>query len=81
LAEQLAQQALPPSPTDSDERRQLKVAFHRAAYAAGLLHDLGKYHEGFQQMIREVPTPREKTYHKVPGVSAFSAHPGGRKKH
>jgi hypothetical protein len=42
LAEQLAQQTLPPSATDSDERRQLKLAFYRSAFAAGLLHDLRK---------------------------------------
>src|SRR5947209_7988927 len=40
-----------------------------AAYAAGLLHDLGKYRQGFQRMIRGQPVPKESTYHKQAGAA------------
>lgn len=54
----------------------LKVAgrtLDLAAYAAGLLHDLGKYRPGFQRMIRDQAVPKESTYHKQAGAAyAFS---------
>ena len=40
-----------------------------AAFAAGLLHDLGKYRPGFQQKIRDLPVPKLKTYHKQAGAA------------
>src|SRR5262245_24087331 len=44
------------------------------AYAAGLLHDLGKYRPQFQLMIRGVPVQKETTYHKQAGAAkAFDA--------
>jgi CRISPR-associated endonuclease/helicase Cas3 len=39
------------------------------ARAAGLLHDLGKYRLGYQQMIRGVPVQKELTYHKQAGAA------------
>ena len=53
-----------------------------AAYAAGLLHDLGKYREGFQTKLdfesrKQVPpVPREQTFHKQAGAAkaAFAGH-------
>jgi len=40
-----------------------------AAFAAGLLHDLGKYRPEFQQKIRDLPVPKFKTYHKQAGAA------------
>ena len=40
-----------------------------AAYAAGLLHDLGKYRPGFQGMIQGQPVVKESTYHKQAGAA------------
>jgi CRISPR-associated endonuclease/helicase Cas3 len=53
-----------------------------AAYAAGLLHDLGKYRDGFQKKLifesrKQVPpVPREQTFHKQAGAAkaAFAGH-------
>ena len=53
-----------------------------AARAAGLLHDLGKYREGFQRKLdfesrKQVPAvPREQTFHKQAGAAkaAFARH-------
>ena len=53
-----------------------------AAYAAALLHDLGKYREGFQTKLefesRKLPSPvpRELTFHKQAGAAkaAFAGH-------
>lgn len=39
------------------------------AFAAGFLHDLGKYRAGFQHKIRGQPAPRESTYHKQAGAA------------
>lgn len=39
------------------------------ASAAGWLHDLGKYRPEFQQMIRDIPVQKEKTWHKQAGAA------------
>jgi len=45
-----------------------------AAYAAGLLHDLGKYRHEFQQMLKKIQVQKEQTYHKQAGAAkAFVA--------
>jgi CRISPR-associated endonuclease/helicase Cas3 len=44
-------------------------ALATAAYAAGLLHDLGKYRDGFQRHIRDEPVARIDTYHKQCGAA------------
>jgi CRISPR-associated endonuclease/helicase Cas3 len=47
------------------------------AYAAGLLHDLGKYRAEFQAYLRSESVPREQTYHKQAGAAkAFGARNG-----
>ena len=43
--------------------------FARAAYAAGLLHDLGKYRPEFQRMIRGLQPKGESTRHKQAGAA------------
>ncbi|MGA2257519.1 MAG: CRISPR-associated helicase Cas3', partial [Thermoguttaceae bacterium] len=53
-----------------------------AAYVAGLVHDLGKYRDGFQKKLdfesrKQVPpVPREQTFHKQAGAAkaAFAGH-------
>jgi CRISPR-associated endonuclease/helicase Cas3 len=52
------------------------TALEEAARAAGLLHDLGKYRDGFQRMIRGFSVPKEATYHKQAGAvkAALSGH-------
>jgi CRISPR-associated endonuclease/helicase Cas3 len=45
------------------------AALADATYAAGLLHDLGKYRPEFQLHIRGLSPPREKTYHKQAGAA------------
>ena len=45
-----------------------------AAFAAGLLHDLGKYREGFQSYLKGVPVADEARWHKEAGTArAFEA--------
>ncbi len=44
-----------------------------AAYAAGLLHDLGKYRPEFQSYLHSLPVPRELTYHKQAGAAKASS--------
>src|SRR5579885_1078949 len=44
-------------------------ALAAAAYAAGLLHDLGKYRAEFQQMIRGLHPRNDKTHHKQAGAA------------
>jgi CRISPR-associated endonuclease/helicase Cas3 len=43
--------------------------FAQAAYAAGLLHDLGKYRPEFQRMIRGLQPKGESTRHKQAGAA------------
>lgn len=64
-------------------------ALAETAYAAGLLHDLGKYRLEFQQMIRGLSPQKERTYHKqagaakaadgnnIPAAFAVAGHHGG----
>ena len=58
LARHFAEAACPNDPVLAD-----------AAFAAGLLHDLGKYRVEFQQMIRKIPVQKEKTWHKQAGAA------------
>ena len=58
LARHFAEAACPNDPALAD-----------AAFAAGLLHDLGKYRVEFQQMIRKIPVQQEKTWHKQAGAA------------
>lgn len=41
----------------------------RIGVIAGLQHDLGKYRHEFQQMLRGLKPPREKTFHKQAGAA------------
>jgi CRISPR-associated endonuclease/helicase Cas3 len=52
-----------------DEARPGDAALVAAAYAAGLLHDLGKYRPEFQQMIRGLHPRNETTHHKQAGAA------------
>ena len=58
LAKGFAEVARPGDPTLSG-----------AAFAAGLLHDLGKYRPQFQQMISGLHPRNEKTHHKQAGAA------------
>lgn len=51
------------------EARPGDKEFAQAAYAAGLLHDLGKYREEFQRMIRGFQPKGESTRHKQAGAA------------
>jgi CRISPR-associated endonuclease/helicase Cas3 len=53
----------------AEELRLETSGFVESSYAAGLLHDLGKYRAEFQQMIRGLPVQKEKTYHKQAGAA------------
>lgn len=53
----------------AQEARRGEAAFADAAWAAGLLHDLGKYREEFQQMLKGLHPPRERTFHKQAGAA------------
>jgi CRISPR-associated endonuclease/helicase Cas3 len=74
LARERAADALPIRATDTEDRRQFKEAIHRMAYAAGLLHDLGKYRPEFQSMLlfenglSSLRIPKHRTYHKQAGA-------------
>lgn len=58
------------------------TALAEAAYAAGMLHDLGKFRPGFMLKLEfefrneQVPVPRDKTFHKQAGAAkaAFAGH-------
>src|SRR5215813_12840423 len=66
LARCLAHRACPHDPDLAD-----------AAFASGLLHDLGKYRPEFQLMLRGTRVQRERTYHKQAGAAkAFQARNG-----
>jgi CRISPR-associated endonuclease/helicase Cas3 len=69
LAEDFARIARPILPSDDDERRREKDSFHRGAFWAGLLHDLGKYRPEFQEMIRGKHPRNEQTRHKQAGAA------------
>ena len=62
LARRFAVEACPDDP-----------ALAEAAFAAGLLHDLGKYRPEFQQMIRGIDVQKERTYHKQAGAAKAHA--------
>ncbi len=51
------------------EARPGDKEFARAAHAAGLLHDLGKYRPEFQRMIRGLQPKGESTRHKQAGAA------------
>ncbi len=51
------------------EARPGDKEFVQAAYAAGLLHDLGKYRQEFQRMIRGQQPKGESTRHKQAGAA------------
>jgi CRISPR-associated endonuclease/helicase Cas3 len=56
------------------ETRPADSALAEWAFAAGLLHDLGKYRREFQRMIRGEPVQKENTYHKQAGsAKAYEA--------
>jgi CRISPR-associated endonuclease/helicase Cas3 len=63
LGRQFAQEALP-----DDE------SFGNAAYAAGLLHDLGKYRPEFQLYLQGRHPKNERTYHKQAGAAVAAQH-------
>jgi len=52
LAQRLARESQPVQPTDVEPLRAERNRFHSAALWAGLLHDLGKYSEDFQRLLR-----------------------------
>ncbi len=53
----------------ADEARPGDKDFAKAAYCAGLLHDLGKYRVEFQRMIRGRQPKGESTRHKQAGAA------------
>ncbi len=55
--------------TFATDARPGDSAFADAAYAAGLLHDLGKYRPEFQSMIRGTRAKGESTRHKQAGAA------------
>lgn len=61
MAKQAARFACEARPGDKE--------FAQAAYAAGLLHDLGKYRPEFQRMIRGIQPKGESTRHKQAGAA------------
>jgi CRISPR-associated endonuclease/helicase Cas3 len=75
LARTRAQIGLPSHAGDCSERRRFKELIHNLAYAAGMLHDLGKYRPGFQAKllfetgISKTPVPRQSTFHKEAGAA------------
>lgn len=52
LARQFAERARPMHAQDDVANRIEKLAFHDAAFSAGLLHDFGKYQAGFQKYLK-----------------------------
>lgn len=73
LARRFAEEARPLRTGDDEEARKENDeirSFHEAAYWAGLLHDLGKYREEFQQLIRGLRNKGEQTRHKQAGAAA-----------
>ena len=79
LAKARAQIALPFDAADTVVRREFKELIHNLTYAAGFLHDLGKYRPGFQAKLlyetglSTVPVPRQSTFHKEAGAAKASA--------
>ncbi len=53
----------------AQEARPGDKEFAQAAYAAGLLHDLGKYRVEFQKMLRNPQLKGESTWHKQAGAA------------
>ncbi len=51
------------------EARPGDTSLAEAAYAAGLLHDLGKYRAEFQRMLRKLTVKGESTRHKQAGAA------------
>lgn len=74
LALAFAEDAQPLNATDRGAIRQWKEHFHKAAYYAGLLHDLGKYRDTFQQYLRRERGRSTETDHAVYGAAAIGHH-------
>ena len=54
----------------AEDARPGDAGLAQAAYAAGLLHDLGKYRSGFQERLRDSTQSGESTWHKQAGAAA-----------
>jgi CRISPR-associated endonuclease/helicase Cas3 len=52
-----------------EEALPAETGLELASYAAGMLHDLGKYRPEFQAHLRSIQVPRQQTYHKQTGAA------------
>lgn len=53
----------------AEDARPGDTGLAQAAYAAGLLHDIGKYRSGFQERLRNPAQGGESTWHKQAGAA------------
>ena len=60
---------------DTEGVRRLKDSFHHRAWMAGLLHDLGKYRQEFQEYQNGIRARGIETNHSVYGAAAKPAFP------
>jgi len=70
LAASFARDAQPIHPADSRETPGQIECLHKTAWCAGLLHDLGKYREEFQQYLKKERGRSTETAHAVYGAAA-----------